>query len=116
MGLLNGLSGLLGQAGGEGQSANIVGALLQGGNASAGGGMGSVLETLAANGLAEHVASWTGGGQKLPISPDQLRSALGSEQVEQLAQSSGLPVGDFLNHLAEHLPAAAGAQAAPEQA
>lgn len=115
MGLLDGLSGLLGQAGGEGQSANIVGALLQGGNAS-GGGMGSVLETLAAKGLAEHVASWTGEGQKLPVSPEQLRSALGSEQVEQMAQSTGLPVGDFLKHLAEHLPAAAGTPPTPDQA
>ncbi len=102
MGLLDNLEGMLGQ--GEGQSANIVGALLP-----AGGDIGSMLSNLAANGLAEHVASWTGGGQNLPISPDQLRDALGSDQVQQMANSAGLPIGDFLKHLADHLPAAASA-------
>ena len=110
MGLFDQLGGLLG-GGGEGQSSNIVGALLQGGggDAAGGGGMAGVLESLCANGLAEHVASWTGGGANLPISPEQIQSALGSEQVQQMAQASGLPVGDFLKHLADHLPAAAAA-------
>jgi uncharacterized protein YidB (DUF937 family) len=110
MGLLDDALGKLGglaAQGGEGQSSNIVGALL--GGAGGQGGMTGVLETLAANGLAEHVASWTGGGQNLPVSPEQLQQALGSEQVQQLAQSTGLPVGDFLKHLADHLPAAAAA-------
>ena len=111
MGLFDGLAGQLGgllNEGGEGQSANIVGALLNSGGAP--GGMGGVLETLAANGLAEHVAAWTSGAN-LPVSPDQIRDALGSEQVQQMAQASGLPVGDFLQHLADHLPTAV-AQAA----
>ena len=114
MGLFDGLAGQLGgllnQQGGDGDhSANIVGALLQGGDSS--GGIGGVLEDLAANGLAEHISSWTSGGN-LPVSPDQIRDALGSEQVQQLAQSSGLPVGDFLQHLCNHLPAAAAAASA----
>ncbi|HXV00742.1 MAG TPA: YidB family protein [Caulobacteraceae bacterium] len=108
MGLFDQLGGML-EGGGEGQSANIVGALLSGGGAAAGsGGIAGVLETLAANGFSEHVASWTAGAN-LPISPQQIESALGSEQVQQLARSSGLPVGDFLQHLSQHLPAAAAA-------
>jgi uncharacterized protein YidB (DUF937 family) len=84
--------------------------LLQGaGGAAPDGGMSGMLETLAANGLGEHVAAWTSGGN-LPVSPEQIQSALGSEQVQQMAQASGLPVGDFLQHLADHLPAAAAAQ------
>ena len=113
-----GATGILGsllQQGGQGQSGNIVGTLLggmggqqQGGQTpGAQGGMAGMLETLAANGLADHVGSWLGGGHNLPISPDQIQSALGSEQVQQLAASSGLPVGDFLQHLAAHLPQAA---------
>jgi uncharacterized protein YidB (DUF937 family) len=109
------LSSLL-QQGGGGQSSNIVGQLLGGmggqpGQAQDGqaapGGMAGMLETLAANGLADHVGSWLGGGHNLPISPEQIQSALGSEQVQQLAANSGLPVGDFLQHLAQHLPQAA---------
>ena len=107
MGLFDDLAGALG----GGQSSNIIGTLLQGGAAP--GGMSGVLEQLAANGLADHVASWTGDGQNLPVSPDQIRSALGNEQVQQMADASGLPVGDFLKHMADHLPAAASGQDAP---
>jgi uncharacterized protein YidB (DUF937 family) len=114
MGLFDGLAGQLGGllsgGGGEGQSANIVGALT--GDAS-GGGISGMLETLAANGLAEHVASWTGDGQNLSVSPDQIRDALGSDQAQQMAQASGLPLGDFLKHLADQLPAAASATQDP---
>jgi len=105
-GLAGNLGGLLSQQGGDDHSANIVGALVGGGGA---GGVGGVLETLAANGLGDQVASWTGNGANLPISPDQITAALGSDQVQQLAQASGLPVGDFLQHLTAHLPAAAAA-------
>jgi uncharacterized protein YidB (DUF937 family) len=109
MSVFDSLASLLGGAAGgdgENQSADIVGALT--GEVS-GGGITNVLETLAANGLADHVASWTGNGQNLPVSTDQIRDALGSDQVQRMAQSSGLPVGDFLKHLADHLPAAAAA-------
>ena len=107
MGLFDGLAGQLGgllnqQGGGDEHSANVVGALLGGG-----GGLGGVMESLAANGLGDKVASWTGGGSNLPISPDQIKDALGSDQVQQMAQSCGLPVDDFLKHLSDHLPAAA---------
>jgi len=117
MGLFDGLAGNLGslleQQGGDGDhSANVVGALL-GGAGGGSGDVGSVLETMAANGLGAQVASWTGNGANLPISAEQITAALGSDQVQQLAQASGLPVGDFLQHLTDHLPAAAAATAAP---
>lgn len=103
-----GIAGLLGgllQSGGAGQSGNLVGALLGGGD------IAKTLEGLAANGLGDQVASWLSNNPNLPITPDQLRSALGSEQVQQMAAATGLPVGDFLTHLAAHLPLAASASA-----
>jgi uncharacterized protein YidB (DUF937 family) len=137
MGILDNLAGMLGgggdqsgeqaggamnivqqlmQQGGEGQSSGIVSALLgavggQGGAGAPQGGMAGMLETLAANGLGEQVSSWVSNNPNLPISPDQIRSALGSDQVQQMASATGLPVGDFLKHLAEHLPQAAAEQA-----
>jgi uncharacterized protein YidB (DUF937 family) len=66
------------------------------------GGMGGMLEHLAANGCAEHVEAWTNGG-KMPISADQLRSALGSQQVEQMASGAGQPAEDFLKDMSDHL-------------
>jgi uncharacterized protein YidB (DUF937 family) len=110
MGMFDGLAGQLGgllSQDGQGQSAGIVGSLLGAGST---GGIAATLETLAANGLAEHVSAWT-SGHGLPVSPDQLRNALGSAQVQQMAQATGLPVEDFLQHLANHLPAAAAATA-----
>ncbi len=105
------LGSLLQQGGGAGQSSNIVGALLGavgGGQGGAqGGGLQGTLETLAANGLSEHVGSWLSNNPNLPVSADQIRDALGSEQVQSMASASGLPVGDFLQHLAQHLPQAA---------
>ena len=96
------------QQGGVGQSGNLVGQLLGGlGGGAAGGGMAGTLETLAASGLGEQVSSWMSNGHNLPISPEQIQDALGSDKVQEMAQASGLPVGDFLKHLAEHLPAAA---------
>ena len=110
-GQAGGIAGLIGgllQGGGAGQSGQLVSALL--GAAGGGGGdMGKTLETLAANGLGDQVSSWLSNNPNLPVSPDQIRAALGNEQVEQMANATGLPVGDFLKHLAEHLPAAAAA-------
>jgi len=100
------LGSLLQQGGGEGQSSNIVGALL-GGAGGGQGGLQGTLEALAANGLSEHVGSWLSNNPNLPVSADQIRDALGSEQVQSLASAAGLPVGDFLQHLAQHLPQAA---------
>ena len=66
------------------------------------GGMAGMLEHLAANGCAEHVAAWTSRGN-MPISADQLRSALGSSQVEQMASAAGQPAEDFLKDMSDHL-------------
>ena len=139
MGILDSLTGMLGgqnqagggqaqgamniiqqlvQQGGAGQSSGIVGALLgaaggaTGGQAAgAPGGIAGMLETMAANGLSEHVGSWLSNNPNMPVSVEQIRSALGSDQVQQMANSAGLPVGQFLQHLAEHLPQAAAEQA-----
>ncbi len=108
-GAMNILSSLLQQGGGQGQSSNIVGALLggAGGQGGQGGGLQDTLETLAANGLSAHVSSWLSNNPNLPVSADQIRDALGSEQVQRMANATGLPIGDFLQHLAQHLPQAA---------
>jgi len=64
-------------------------------------------------GLGEQVQSWLGSGTNLPATADQIRAALGSEQLQQLAQHLGLPVDSALRLLTEHLPAAVD-QASPK--
>ena len=40
----------------------------------------------------------------LPITPEQIRDALGDEHVQQLAKSLGIPVDAILAALADKLP------------
>jgi uncharacterized protein YidB (DUF937 family) len=74
--------------------------------------MSGMLEQLAANGCAEHVAAWA-SGQNLPISPEQLHDALGSEQVQRMAAAAGQPAEDFLKSLSDHLSTNGTATPAP---
>jgi uncharacterized protein YidB (DUF937 family) len=70
------------------------------------GSVGGLLQQLQKSGLGPQVASWLGNGANLPVSVDQLREALGNEQVRQLATSLGIPVDQLLGQLSQHLPAA----------
>lgn len=55
-------------------------------------------------GLGGQVQSWLGTGTNLPITPDQLRDALGDEEVEEAAAREGMTPETLLTELAEHLP------------
>jgi uncharacterized protein YidB (DUF937 family) len=68
------------------------------------GSIGGLLQQLQQGGLAGQVTSWLGNGANHAISPDQLRSALGNEQLQQLAQSAGLPIDKLLAMLSQQLP------------
>jgi len=68
------------------------------------GDLGGIVSQLQQGGLGTQVSSWLGDGKNLPVSPDQLRSALGNEQVQQIAQHLGLPVDKVLGLLSQHLP------------
>jgi uncharacterized protein YidB (DUF937 family) len=68
------------------------------------GSVGGLLHQLEQSGLASQVASWLGNGQNLPISVDQLKNALGEQNLSQLASQFGLPAEEMLKHLANNLP------------
>jgi uncharacterized protein YidB (DUF937 family) len=42
----------------------------------------------------------------MPVSPDQLRSALNDKQLQQIARAMGLPVDQALDVVAKYLPQA----------
>jgi uncharacterized protein YidB (DUF937 family) len=98
------VSGALRGAMGEGQSSALPGLLGQLLGQTNLGSVGGLLSQLQQGGLGGQVASWLGNGANAAISPDQLRNALGSEQVQQMARSAGLPVDQLLAMLAQHLP------------
>jgi uncharacterized protein YidB (DUF937 family) len=114
MGLLDelgsGLKGAMGQVLGQAigdVEANALPAVLS--QIMSKTGLGSVdglLAKLQEGGLGSQVASWLGNGANLQIGPEQLRAALGNDQVKQIADAIGLPAGKILSMLSEHLPGA----------
>ncbi|GBQ81470.1 hypothetical protein AA13595_0652 [Gluconacetobacter johannae DSM 13595] len=69
-------------------------------------GISSLMAQAEQAGLGDKVRSWIGSGQNLPISADELRSILSSQQVQALADRTGLPASTILPALAQFLPAA----------
>jgi uncharacterized protein YidB (DUF937 family) len=68
------------------------------------GDLQGLVNQLQQNGLGPQVQSWLGNGANMPITADQLRAALSSDQVKQLAQHFGVDPDAALKLLAEHLP------------
>jgi uncharacterized protein YidB (DUF937 family) len=110
MGLLDqlgsGLGGVLGQALGQIEAQALPAVLSKVLGKTDLGDVNGLLQKLQQGGLGNQVSSWLGSGTNLPVSADQLKAALGNEQLQQLAGALGLPVDKILGVLAQHLPAA----------
>jgi uncharacterized protein YidB (DUF937 family) len=68
------------------------------------GGLGSVLGALQSKGMGDVVSSWIGTGANKAISPDQVKSALGSDQIAQFAKQAGVSGNEASTTLAGLLP------------
>ncbi|MEI9899236.1 MAG: YidB family protein [Hyphomicrobium sp.] len=74
------------------------------------GGLQSILAKLQDAGFSAEVASWLDKNKgNLPITPEQLRAALGDEHVQQIARSLGIPLDAVAAALAKYLPEAVNA-------
>jgi uncharacterized protein YidB (DUF937 family) len=93
-GNLGGLGGLLGGLGGGG-----VGGLLN-------GGLGELLDRFKQNGHGDAAESWIGTGANKTLPPDQLKSAIGPDVLQDLAQQTGLSTEEILSRLSRDLPKA----------
>ena len=101
MSLFDKLGGALSSAIGQGGAGSLIeSALAQ----TSFGNLGGLVAQLQTGGLDAQVKSWLGDGANLPVSPEQIRAALGSQQVKQLAERFGLPADEITKLLAEHLP------------
>ncbi len=68
-------------------------------------GLQTILTKLQSAGFGAQVQSWFDKNKNnLPITPDQIKTALGDEHVQQIAKSLGIPVDAILAALAEKLP------------
>ena len=68
------------------------------------GGISGMVQQFTVQGLGHIVNSWISTGQNLPISPEQLQSVLGSEQVRAIAERAGVSPEAAQNGLAQILP------------
>ena len=96
MGILDGILG----GGGAGADATALISQLIGGHE---GGLGGLLQTLERGGLGEVAQSWVSQGANLPISADQLKAALSSDQ---LAGKLGIDPQTAAAQIAQVLPQA----------
>ncbi len=107
MGLLDTALGMLTnvqQSTGGSQSTLVQAALGLLSQSQNGGGLQNLIGSFQQAGLGEVIASWVGTGQNLPISAEQIQQALGSGQLNQLADASGLSQSDAAGGLAAILP------------
>lgn len=112
-GLLGSLLGAATQALGGGQSQQgggvdwtqlILGLLANQGGGQGGGGLGGILAQLQAGGLGEQLQSWISTGANLPVSGEQLGSALGGDVLGKLAEQAGVSHGEAGSMLSQMLP------------
>ncbi|MFT8718545.1 YidB family protein [Acetobacter sp.] len=57
-------------------------------------------------GLGDKVRSWIGKGDNVPVTAEEVQQIVGNQEVQQLAQKTGLPIDTLLTALAHFLPAA----------
>jgi uncharacterized protein YidB (DUF937 family) len=83
-----------------------LGGLLAGGAAGSviSGGLGDLLRQFQQNGQGEVANSWVSKEPNKPISPGDLASALGADQINALSAQSGLSRDELLSGLSQHLP------------
>ena len=93
------LSSLLGGSGG--QAAGGMGAQGMGGMA---GGLGGLMSQFEQAGLGHVAQSWVSNGPNQSVSPEQLQSVFGANQVQGMASQAGMQPQDFLSQLSQHLP------------
>jgi len=101
MGLFDQVSDLLGDGGGGGGNGLMNAAMKMVGG---GEGLQGLVGKLDAAGLAELAQSWVGTGDNKAISPDQVRAALGDDEVHRAAQEAGISDDEAASGLAGLLP------------
>jgi uncharacterized protein YidB (DUF937 family) len=68
------------------------------------GGMQGLMSKFSQGGLGDVFSSWVGMGENKAISPDQIQSVLGADQIQGLAAKLGVDPSHASGFLAEYLP------------
>jgi uncharacterized protein YidB (DUF937 family) len=101
VGLLDDVMGAVGGKGGA--SGNpALGAL--GGLLQSAGGVQGLVSKLQSSGLGDKVDSWIGTGQNKAISADEVKQALGPDEVKKAAEQAGVSEDEAAGGIAGLLP------------
>ena len=68
------------------------------------GGLSGLAQTFKDKGLGDVVSSWISAGENLPVSADQIKQALGSDQIQQISEKAGVSKEEASKGLAGLLP------------
>jgi uncharacterized protein YidB (DUF937 family) len=68
------------------------------------GGLGDLMKQLQQGSHGDAANSWVGNGPNKAISPGDLGSALGADQIDSIASQSGMSRDDLLKGLSQYLP------------
>jgi len=68
------------------------------------GGLQGLVEKFSQGGLGEQVTSWVSTGKNLPVSAEQLQSAMSSSGLQDIAAKFGLHTADMGSQLSSLLP------------
>jgi uncharacterized protein YidB (DUF937 family) len=101
MGILQDVAGKIFGGGDKNNLMNAVANLL--GNQQS-GGLTGLVDQFKAKGLGDIVDSWVGTGKNLPISPEQIKQALGGDTIKNLASQAGISADKISSHLSDLLP------------
>ena len=95
---------VVGQEGEAGGQSSMLDNLLEMLNDQKSGGITGLIQKFNEKGLGDHMSSWISTGENLPISADQIKDALGSDKIKELASKLNLGVHDTSKSLADLLP------------
>ena len=100
MGLLDSITGSLGQGGGNPLLSQVTSLITD----SNSGGLAGLLQRFQAKGLGDVANSWVSTGPNLPLEAEQVQSVFGAEQIQQMAAKAGIAPEALSEKLAELLP------------
>jgi uncharacterized protein YidB (DUF937 family) len=70
------------------------------------GGLRNLVRDMQVNGHGREVQSWVGNGPNEDISENDLANAIGADDIDHLAQQTGIPRDQLLSELRQYLPGA----------
>ena len=102
MGLLDGLLGSLLGGLNNNQQSGLMSAVS--GLVTGSGGIGGLLQKFSGHGLGDLVKGWIGTGPNPPATSQNIEQVFGADQLQQLAQQTGVDPSQISGKIAQILP------------